>query len=133
MIASYNKVFLTCFCHSEEASDGTCTCVRVFVWIVCTVSALYGSFAKKALKKYPPKKYYAILCVSIVCTVLNGSVWGAERSIAILDVIPDKKETSDASNHVLFPMWKVATYNWSTGKSKMRAPQKRKKTWTGSD
>ena len=47
--------------------------------------------------------------------------------------IHEAKKTSDASNHVLFPMWKEATNDWSTSKFTMRALQKRKKTWTGSD
>jgi hypothetical protein len=34
---------------------------------------------------------------------------------------------------VLFPILKVATYDWSTGKPMMRALQKRKKTRTRCD
>jgi hypothetical protein len=39
-----------------------------------------------------------------------------------------KKETSDASNHVLISMWKVAAHDWSTGKPTLQALQKRENT-----
>ena len=39
-----------------------------------------------------------------------------------------KKETSDASNHELMCMWKVAAHDWSMCKSTLRAAEEKEDT-----
>ena len=36
------------------------------------------------------------------------------------------KETSNAGNYVLVPMWEVATHDWSTCEPRLRAVQKKR-------